>query len=64
MKDIRGKNLWFVVGSQHLYGEDTLKQVADHAKTIVEGLNKGGKINNQIIYKLFLLHLTRSTGQL
>lgn len=34
------KVFWFVVGSQHLYGEDTLKQVSDNAKAIVDGLNQ------------------------
>lgn len=34
------KVFWFVVGSQHLYGEETLKQVSDNAKAIVEGLNQ------------------------
>jgi L-arabinose isomerase len=24
--------VWFVTGSQHLYGEEALQQVADHAK--------------------------------
>ena len=31
--------VWFVTGSQHLYGEDTLRQVDEHSKQIVEGLN-------------------------
>ena len=30
--------LWFVTGSQHLYGEETLRQVAEHARVITEGL--------------------------
>ena len=43
--------LWFIVGSQHLYGEETLKQVADHSKKIVDGLNSSGRIGTQIILK-------------
>lgn len=35
-------SFWFVVGSQDLYGEDTLKQVAEHAGIMVDGLNKSG----------------------
>ena len=34
------KVFWFVVGSQHLYGEEVLQQVSDHAKEIVAGLNE------------------------
>ena len=30
---------WFVTGSQHLYGEDALRQVAEDAKQISEGLD-------------------------
>ena len=26
--------LWFITGSQHLYGEETLKQVADDSKAM------------------------------
>ncbi|MBP7142559.1 MAG: L-arabinose isomerase [Opitutaceae bacterium] len=30
--------IWFVCGSQHLYGEGALRQVESHARTVVEGL--------------------------
>lgn len=33
------KVFWFVVGSQHLYGEEALKQVKEDAKKLVAGLN-------------------------
>ena len=41
MSIIEYKNfeIWFVTGSQHLYGEETLKQVAENSKHIVYGLN-------------------------
>ena len=28
MKNLKDLEVWFVTGSQHLYGEETLKQVA------------------------------------
>lgn len=43
--------LWFVVGSQHLYGDDTLAQVAEHSQKIVGGLNDGGRVGYEIIIK-------------
>ena len=43
--------LWFIVGSQHLYGEDALAEVAEHSRKIVEGLNAGGKIGFPIELK-------------
>ena len=29
---------WFVIGSQHLYGPEVLKEVAAHGETMVAGL--------------------------
>ena len=31
MVDLRQYEVWFVTGSQHLYGDETLKQVASHS---------------------------------
>ena len=43
MKDLKQLEVWFITGSQHLYGEDTLKQVADHSKEIADFLDKNEK---------------------
>ncbi len=32
MKDLKKMEVWFATGSQHLYGEETLKQVAEHSQ--------------------------------
>ncbi len=32
-------NVWFITGSQHLYGDDALKQVAEDSKIIADYLN-------------------------
>ncbi|WPP53226.1 L-arabinose isomerase [Catalinimonas niigatensis] len=42
---------WFVTGSQHLYGEETLKQVAEHSQQIVKGLNATKALPVRIVYK-------------
>ncbi len=34
--------VWFLTGSQHLYGQETLDQVAQHAQSIVSALNEAG----------------------
>ncbi len=39
MLDLKQFEIWFVTGSQHLYGEETLRQVDEHSKTIAEHLN-------------------------
>ncbi len=38
MIEFKGLEIWFVTGSQHLYGEEALKDVALHAQQIVRGL--------------------------
>ncbi len=43
--------IWFVTGSQHLYGDETLRQVADNSKAIVDGLNGSGKLPLKIVFK-------------
>ena len=43
--------VWFVTGSQHLYGEDVLKTVAEHAKTIAQSFDKSDKIAVRISVK-------------
>ncbi|MDA3823620.1 MAG: L-arabinose isomerase [Bacteroidales bacterium] len=42
---------WFLTGSQHLYGEETLRQVASNSQDIVRGLNASIEIPVTIVYK-------------
>jgi L-arabinose isomerase len=42
---------WFVTGSQHLYGPETLQQVAADSQRIVDGLNATAKLPVKIIFK-------------
>jgi L-arabinose isomerase len=51
MNDMNKYEVWFITGSQHLYGEGPLKQVADHAQAITKGLNEAGEIPVQVVYK-------------
>lgn len=43
--------IWFVTGSQHLYGEATLQKVTEHAQYIVNGLNESANIPCKITWK-------------
>lgn len=45
------KEFWFVVGSQHLYGNDTLKLVREQSEKIVNSLNENGKFQYPLIFK-------------
>ena len=46
-----GKEVWFGVGSQDLYGEEALRQVAEQSGEIVDALNATGKIPVKIVLK-------------
>ena len=43
--------VWFVTGSQHLYGPETLKKVEEHSKTMVQGLASSPRIPVKIVAK-------------
>ncbi|MFC1652782.1 L-arabinose isomerase [Planctomycetota bacterium] len=45
------KKLWFVTGSQHLYGPETLKQVAANAQHIADALNTTSVVVVNVIWK-------------
>lgn len=51
MIDISQKEVWFVVGSQELYGPETLQKVAEHSQQIAIGLNDSSQIPIKIVYK-------------
>jgi L-arabinose isomerase len=51
MIDLKKFEVWFITGSQDLYGEETLKLVAEHSQQIVKGLESSGKIPVQVVYK-------------
>ncbi len=44
MLHIGEKEFWFVVGSQHLYGEEALREVKKHAQEMVDELNENGQL--------------------
>jgi L-arabinose isomerase len=49
--NLKNLEVWFVTGSQHLYGEATLKQVAEHSQLIAKALNDSPQIPVKIIFK-------------
>jgi L-arabinose isomerase len=51
MQDLKKLEVWFVTGSQHLYGEDTLKQVADHSSQIARSFDKDPSIPVRVVFK-------------
>ena len=51
MEFFKQLEVWFVVGSQDLYGEKTLQQVADNSRVVVDGMNAAGKLPVKIVLK-------------
>ena len=45
------QEFWFVVGSQHLYGDEALQEVKDHAKEMVASLNASGKLPYPVVFQ-------------
>ncbi len=51
MEDLKKLEVWFVTGSQHLYGEETLKQVAEHSTQIARSIDKDPAIPVRVVFK-------------
>ncbi len=49
--NLKSLEVWFVTGSQHLYGPETLKAVAKHSQGIVRGLNAAPAIPVKVVFK-------------
>lgn len=50
-ENLHNCHIRFVTGSQHLYGEETLRQVAEHSRRIVDSLNRSGEIALEIVWQ-------------
>ncbi|MDX2189191.1 MAG: L-arabinose isomerase [Bacteroidota bacterium] len=51
MIQLKSLEVWFVTGSQHLYGEETLKQVASHSQSIAKYLDESKQVPVNVVYK-------------
>ncbi|MFC5661680.1 L-arabinose isomerase [Kitasatospora misakiensis] len=48
---MEGREVWFLTGSQGLYGEDTLRQVAEQSQRIAEALNRDQLLPVKVVWK-------------
>ncbi|HBX79637.1 MAG TPA: L-arabinose isomerase [Propionibacteriaceae bacterium] len=55
---IRPLTVWFLTGSQELYGEETLRQVADQSRAVAEQLEAEGDLSASIVWKPVLKDAT------
>src|SRR5260221_4320475 len=51
MINLKNFEVWFVTGSQHLYGEETLNQVAIHSQQIAKELDASSGIPVKVVFK-------------
>ena len=51
MVELKKFEAWFITGSQHLYGKETLEKVASHSKEIVKAFDASDRIPVRIIFK-------------
>jgi L-arabinose isomerase len=51
MIDLKQYEIWFVTGSQHLYGPKTLETVAEHSREIAAALGASAHVPVQVIFK-------------
>jgi L-arabinose isomerase len=51
MIDLKGYEIWFVTGSQHLYGPKTLETVAEHSREISTVLGASTHVPVQVVFK-------------
>ena len=58
MSDLKQRVLWFVTGSQHLYGAEALAQVAEHSLQMAGGLDADTVIPVKVVFKPVLTNPT------
>lgn len=51
MRQWKDYEFWFVTGSQFLYGEETLRQVEENSRKMVDGMNEKGHFPAKLVYK-------------
>ncbi|HVN54624.1 MAG TPA: L-arabinose isomerase [Anaerolineaceae bacterium] len=51
MIELQHQEVWFVTGSQYLYGSQALEEVAEHSRKIVAALSSSGKFPVKIVFK-------------
>jgi L-arabinose isomerase len=45
------QEVWFLTGSQELYGQETLNKVAEHSREIAAYLDASGKLPVRVVWK-------------
>lgn len=51
LADRNEREIWFLTGSQHLYGQETLARVAENSQRIVASLEQSGQLPARVVWK-------------
>lgn len=51
MANLKTYEIWFLTGSQHLYGPEAIEQVGQHSQEVVRALDNAPAIPTRVIYK-------------
>ncbi len=51
MIDLKAFEIWFVTGSQHLYGDEVLRKVAEHSQQIAKSFDADKQIPVRVVFK-------------
>ena len=51
MKNLPSPEIWFLTGSQHLYGQEALLQVGEHSQKIIAELNASQRLPLNLVFK-------------
>jgi L-arabinose isomerase len=49
--NLNSREVWFLTGSQHLYGEGPLGQVEANSRQVVEGLNASSRVPVRVVFR-------------
>jgi L-arabinose isomerase len=51
MKNLETREIWYITGSQHLYGDQTVRQVAADSEKIVRDLSGLQRLSLKLLFK-------------
>ncbi len=51
MQNLESPEIWFITGSQHLYGPEALRQVTEHSQQIVNQLNASQRLPLNMVFQ-------------
>jgi len=51
LPNLNSLEVWFLTGSQHLYGPEAIEQVAEHSREIAKALGRSKSIPVKVVFK-------------